>query len=80
MEKSMTRTPTEQIEEMVKIQSSNGNWNCSPYMMGYANGLILALAVLKNERPKFHSAPEIWLNDIPSENIDPVLNTTESVF
>lgn len=58
-------TPIEQIENMVAIQSESGNWNCNPYMMGYANGLILALATLKGEEPQFKNAPDVWLDDLP---------------
>ena len=55
----------EALENMVAIQSSSGNWNCNPYMMGYANGLILALATMKDEEAKFLSKPNVWLDDLP---------------
>ena len=65
----------EAIEEMVKIQTSNGNWNCDPYSLGYANGLILALATMKNEEPVFLNKPDAWLSDVPT-NAQPVRDFT----
>jgi len=29
----------EKLRELVKVQSSDGNWNYSEYMLGMANGL-----------------------------------------
>ena len=51
------------LEEMVAIQCSDGNWNYSEYMHGMANGLLLALATIKGEEPRFLEAPERWLSD-----------------
>ena len=59
------KTPIEQLEAMVDIQSSNGNYDCNPYMHGYANGLILALATMKGEEVKFLDRPKVWLDDLP---------------
>lgn len=47
----------------VSIQSESGNWNYSPYMMGLANGLIMAYAFLMGEDAKFKEAPEQWIQD-----------------
>lgn len=52
-----------ELEEIVKIQLQDGNWNYDPYMHGMANGLILALALLKDEEPKFLKAPAEWLKN-----------------
>jgi hypothetical protein len=57
----------ETIKNLVDIQCSNGNWNYSPYMMGLANGLIMARAILSGESPQFLSAPEEWLQDRDAE-------------
>ena len=51
----------EKLREMVKIQTQDGNWNYDPYMHGMANGLLLALATIENEEPKFLDAPKCWL-------------------
>jgi hypothetical protein len=53
------------LEELVEIQCSHGNWDFDPYMHGMANGMILALSIMKNEEPKYMSAPDTWLNSIP---------------
>ncbi len=57
------RTPEQQLEECVRIQCSDGNWNYDPYMHGMANGMILALALLRNESPVYLDAPKEWLCD-----------------
>ena len=51
----------ESMANLVKVQCSNGNWNYDPYMHGMANGMILMLAVLDGEEPKFLDAPKKWL-------------------
>jgi hypothetical protein len=51
------------IEELVKIQCDNGNWNYDPYMFGMANGMILVLALAKGEEPQYLEAPKEWLRD-----------------
>ena len=50
------------LEEMTKVQCSDGNWNFNPYMFGMANGMILALATMKGEGPKYLDKPEKWLD------------------
>ncbi len=59
------KTPIQQLEEMVALQSSDGNWNCNRYMWGMANGLILALATMKGEDVKYLDRPAVWLDDLP---------------
>lgn len=54
------------LEDILNIQCSNGNWNYDPYMMGLANGLIMANSIITNKEPKFLSAPKKWLKDYPS--------------
>jgi hypothetical protein len=51
------------FEDLIKIQSSDGNWNYDPYMHGLANGLILGLSLLTGEDPQFLTAPDKWLCD-----------------
>lgn len=58
-------TNLEKLESTTKIQCSDGNWNCNSYMLGMANGMIFALATLKNEDPKYLKAPAKWLDDDP---------------
>lgn len=51
------------IQNQVRIQGENGNWNYSPYMMGLFNGLELALSALENREPNFKSSPKEWLEN-----------------
>ena len=51
------------LGEVLKIQCSHGNWNYSPYMMGLANGLIMAETILTGQDPKYLTAPGEWLQD-----------------
>jgi hypothetical protein len=55
----------ESLENIVAIQLSSGNWNCNSYQLGLANGLILALAIMKDEEPNYLSRPDVWLDDLP---------------
>ncbi len=54
---------TEKLQDLVKVQCGEGNWNYSEYMLGMANGMICALAVITGEEPKYLSQPEEWLCD-----------------
>jgi len=52
------------IENVLMIQCSNGNWNYDPYMHGMANGMILIRGLLKGvDDIKFLEAPKKWLKD-----------------
>lgn len=51
------------LEEISAVQCEKGNWNYDSYNHGLANGLILAIAILKNKRPIFLKAPDKWLRD-----------------
>ena len=50
-----------EIRDVVKVQTSNGNWNYDPYMHGMANGMILCLALMEGKEPVFLDAPEKWV-------------------
>ena len=52
----------EELDNIVAIQCSNGNWNCDEYMRGMANGLILAQWIMKEnegEPPFFEQINKI---------------------
>ena len=51
------------IQDVMNIQCSNGNWNYEEYMMGLANGLILAHHLLTGAdgSPPYKSKPDEWL-------------------
>ena len=69
----------ETLQEIAKIQGSNGNWNYDPYMHGMANGLILALAILTDKEPEFLNAPERWIRDDPDRENLPKLHRGEII-
>jgi len=48
----------EKLKDIVKIQCSEGNWNANDYMLGMANGLILAEAILEEKEPKYLTKPK----------------------
>lgn len=49
------------LEDCIKIQTSDGNWNFDPYMHGMANGMILSHALIEEHTPNFLEAPKQWL-------------------
>lgn len=51
------------LDASLAIQCQDGNWNYSPYQLGFTNGMILARAVLNGESPKFMDSPEEWRQD-----------------
>jgi len=48
----------ENLENIMMIQLSDGNWNYDPYMHGLANGLICAHSVITGCDPNYVDAPE----------------------
>jgi len=62
------------LKNLTDIQCSHGNWNYDPYMMGLANGLIMARSILTGEEAVFLSAPEEWLKD---RHCDPEVTSPE---
>lgn len=56
-----------QLDDVLAVQCSNGNWNYDPYMMGLANGLILARHLIRNDKgvPPYKNQPKVWLADLP---------------
>jgi hypothetical protein len=53
-----------ELERLLTIQTTNGNWDHSPYMHGMANGIIFSLSVLTGEDPKFLDAPDMFSCDV----------------
>lgn len=49
------------LERLVALASSDGHYNFDEYLYGMANGMILALAVLKDEEPQYLDRPSEWL-------------------
>lgn len=55
-----------ELDKIIAIQNSNGNWNFDAYMHGMANGLIMARSIITDEEPQFLKAPDQWLFDLPN--------------
>lgn len=53
----------ETLKDLIKIQTSDGNWNYDPYMQGMANGMILAEAIMEEKEPVYKESPKKWLVD-----------------
>lgn len=55
----------EDLDKIIEIQGSNGNWNYDAYMHGLYNGLILARDTIKNQDPgeNLRDAPDKWLSE-----------------
>ena len=52
-----------ELQDVIDIQCTEGNYNCDEYMWGLANGLILAMSVLTRKEPKFLDKPEYFLSE-----------------
>jgi hypothetical protein len=62
-ESDMYKEKLEVLRANVAVKSSDGNWNYDPYNHGYANGLILAEAIMHDLEPIFLDAPKEWIKD-----------------
>lgn len=49
-----------QLREMKDIASVSGTVDYDPYFQGMANGLIVALAIMDDDEPRFVGAPREW--------------------
>ena len=48
------------MEDVVNIQASDGNWDADPYMHGMLNGMILMHAMTVGKEPEFKTVPKYW--------------------
>lgn len=60
------KTAIEKLDEVTAMATSVGNYNCNAYMLGMANGLLLAQAIMHDREVEYLSAPEMWLDDKPA--------------
>lgn len=61
-ERDELRRRIKAVDDMVGIQTTDGNWNYDPYMHGMANGLLVAQAALHDSHDFAPlSAPAEWL-------------------
>lgn len=61
------------LEDIIKIQCANGNWNYNSYMHGMANGLILAQSIILKSNPEFLYAPKCWISECPEDKEEIVI-------
>lgn len=57
------------LDNVADIAVMPGNAHATPYMLGMANGLILAQSIFKDTEPKYLTAPESWLSDRPKPDL-----------
>ena len=75
-------TASERIEvlkRMTDVQCEHGNWNHDPYMHGMANAMIYAVAIMCNSEPEYLNAPDVWLKDVDSDDVEPIESREEVV-
>ena len=53
----------EKLDNLIKVQADEGNWNYSPYMHGLLIGMLVAKSVFTDEQPEYPDAPEHWIED-----------------
>lgn len=53
----------EMMEETLRIQGYDGNWNYDEYMFGMYNGMELMLAIAEGREPVYKEKPDQWLKD-----------------
>lgn len=49
---------TKDINEVLKIQGNNGNWDYDAYMQGMYNGMELIVSMIEKREPIFRSKPD----------------------
>jgi hypothetical protein len=64
IDKELLMDAYSKLNEILKIQCNDGNWNYDPYQHGMANGLILAKYLMDRIEPKYLDAPKRWLKDV----------------
>jgi len=52
-----------ELQRLIDIQLTDGNWNYDQYMRGLANGLLLAMSVVNGKDPKFLEDIELYKID-----------------
>lgn len=48
------------LEQLIEIQSTDGNWNYDEYNYGLLNGLILAKAIITDKEPVYKDKPKVF--------------------
>lgn len=55
------------MNDVMKVQGSDGNWNSDPYMHGMFNGMEMIFSMAERRSPEFKDAPKKWLSEISTE-------------
>ncbi len=55
------KSKIEQMENVINIQSDDGNWNYNPYMLGMLNGMLIIQSIITGRDPDFKNPPDEWL-------------------
>lgn len=66
MKKKSIKQRIKDLDAVIKVQCSDGNWNYDEYMHGLANGLLVAQAIIKAteiQHVNLLTAPKKWLKD-----------------
>lgn len=58
------------LDNVTSIAASPGNAHANEYMLGMANGLLLAQSIFTDKDPKYLTAPEQFLADRPASGGD----------
>jgi len=76
------KSKIEAMNDMMKIQGADGNWNYDPYMQGLYNGMEMMLSIAEGREPIFREAPQEWLSNRMVYNENPpeavISDATES--
>lgn len=51
------------LGELIGAQTRPGNYDYSPYMLGLANGLLMAQGLLHHRTPELLTSPAVWGED-----------------
>lgn len=77
-EKLVIKKYVKSLNDLIKIQHSNGNWDYDEYIYGMLNGLICAKSVLTGEDAKYPARPKKWLKDRKVKSKPKVANGRKS--
>jgi len=64
----MKKAHIEAMQQALKIQGYDGNWNYSESMFGMYNGMELMMSMVENRRAAFKEIPDTWLKDVESNS------------
>lgn len=72
------KSAIEKMNDLIKVQGTDGTWNHDPYMQGMYNGMELMLAIAEGREPNYKSAPDQWLCDLPPNDSEPIVDESQA--